>query len=389
MTDDQFSKAFKDIVPDSPSPDGWADGALRKRRNRAGVVGGTVGVLAVALAIPVALNLSNTQLTAGPADQEVAAGEATPEEHAPEDGVGPDPAANGLPGAAACYDESGALVQPIEGESIATGATRAWLCGDASGENPSGTVGPVDPLQFGVDRIVEFVEAQEEIDITTISCTADYALTYNVVLEYPDGSVKAVSGELHGCRMLFDGTTHRFGGEEFYDYVRGLWTEQRDSMSLPDFVMVTPPCPVPSTMLVPTLDQVHAAVLCVPGTEENSYTPTELDPADVELIVDDIRANAVEGEASGWDSTLALIGSWGDWITLVASDVDDSYWFRDADGVSWVWTPSPEAADILTAAMPDLPSNPIEPDETRSAPTMPVDPDPTNEIFEPDGTVDN
>lgn len=361
MTDDQFSKAFKDIVPDSPSPDGWAAGALRKRRSRAGAVGGVVGVLAVALAIPVALNLPNSPMSANPADQ--AAEEAgvtsppNPAEDAPDDsdGVAPEPAGTGLPGAEACYDSSGALVQPVEGEQIEPGATLAWLCGDASPENPTGTVGPLEPLMDGLDGIVEFVEAQEEPDIATIMCPADYALTYNVILEYPDGSRRAVSGELHGCRMVFDGTTYRAGGEEFYDYLRGLWLEQRDGTEAHMGGDGSTSCPVSNSMLVPTLDDIRGGVVCVPGADGASYGQAGLHPDDLDLIVADIRANAVEGEPTGWGPGIGLQGGWGDWLGLVGSDVDGSYHFYDAEGTSRVWTPSPEAAEVLAAVIDGAP----------------------------------
>ncbi|GAB3818416.1 hypothetical protein GCM10028820_20730 [Tessaracoccus terricola] len=385
MTDDQFSKAFKQIVPDSPSPEGWASGALRKRRNRAGIVGGTVGVLAVALAIPLAVSLSGTQLMANPEQDAAENGAPNPAEHAPEDSDGgsqPDP---GLPGAAACFDEDGERVQPTTDDvELEPGAVRAWLCGDATVSNPFGTIGPLEPLEQGVDQVVEFVEAQPELDLATITCTMEYSLSYLVVLEYPDGSLAHVTAETHGCQAIMVGQTAHSGGVEFLGHLTGLWSAQRDSVSEPEPVGTTPACPVPNTMLVPSLEDIVSGVVCVGDPETGQYGRSLLAPEDVERVVADIRANAVEGEASGWDATLALVGSWGDWLRLVASEDGSSYWFVDAEGTSRVWTPSPEVAELLAVAAdhPDMPSQPGTKD-----PEMPVNPDPTQVIFEPDGCV--
>ena len=55
---DKFSDAFKSIVPEPPSADGFVPGARRKRRNRQLIAGGGVAALALAVAIPMAINLS-------------------------------------------------------------------------------------------------------------------------------------------------------------------------------------------------------------------------------------------------------------------------------------------------------------------------------------------
>lgn len=385
MTDDQFSKAFKKIVPDSPSPDDWAAGALRKRRNRAGVVGGTVGVLAVALAIPVTLNLADSPLTADP-EEPVAAEE---QEHSPEDsdGAAP-PKGDGLLGAAACFDDAGQRVQPEAGDAaLEPGAVRAWLCGDASPDNPFGTVGPLEALEQDVDQVVEFVEAQPEVDLATMTCTMEYSLSYLVVLEYADGSRSHVTGETHGCQVVTAGETARSGGVEFLDHLTGLWSSQRDSVDAPEASPGTPACPAPGTMLVPGLDEVVAGAVCVGEPTTGEYGRAELQPEDVERVVADIRDNAVEGEPMGWDTAVVLVGPWGDWLRLISSEDGSNYGFIDADGASWNWTPTPEVAELLAAAMAEVPvaSPPDVGAEDPVQPPMSVDPDPTSVIFEPNG----
>ena len=64
---DEYSEAFKSIIPDAPTSDGWADGARRKRRNRRRVLTGGAGVAVLALAVPFALSLqSQSMLVATP-----------------------------------------------------------------------------------------------------------------------------------------------------------------------------------------------------------------------------------------------------------------------------------------------------------------------------------
>lgn len=374
MTDDQFSKAFKDIVPDSPAPDAWADGAKQRRRRRTGTVAGVAGVLAVALAVPIGMQLADRNIVATPAEQ-------------PGEGSDPRPAGNGLLGAAACFDDNGEPVQrPTGGPGVETGAVRAWLCGDATDAASFGTVGPLEPLVTGVDQLVDFIVAQPELPADSM-CTMEYTLAYRVVLEYPDGSILPVAGELHGCRGVSDGATIRAGGEELYDLARDLWREQRSDADVPVDLFVLPPCPPSQVMLMPSLDEIVGAVACVPGPDEFSYGQVELHPDDVALIVEDIRANAVEGEPDGWEAAFALTGSWGEWLALSRTADATGYSFSDAEGVTWVWTPSPEVAELLAAVLtPDMPpSDPVQPVEPVEST---LDPEPAVEpVFEPDGCV--
>ncbi len=333
MSDDQFSHAFKDIVPDPPTPQGWADGARRRRRHKSQLMAGAVGAVAVALAIPVGINLANHNLVATPAPAS-APGEETPSSE-------PAPATAGLLGAPACYGEDGQLLHVTEGDGIKPGAVKAWLCGDGN------VVGPLEPLVTDVDRIVDFVTAQAPLP-ADLACTMEYRLSYNVVLEYSDGTRRPVMGELHGCRTINDGATVRRGGEEFYSFVRGLWREQRAGMDAPAEGSRITACPVPQTMVAPDLDRIRHGLFCV--VAENRSEVTFIDDALAGRIGADIKANAVKGEPTAWAGpgvTLTLIGPWGDTLTLNPNADGPGYWFVDGEDATWLWTPSADVQELL------------------------------------------
>ena len=54
---DNFHDLFKQSVPEAPSPQGWVQGARRKRRNRQVVAGGVAALVVAGVAVPLALNL--------------------------------------------------------------------------------------------------------------------------------------------------------------------------------------------------------------------------------------------------------------------------------------------------------------------------------------------
>lgn len=377
MTDDQFSKAFKDIVPDSPAPDAWADGAKKRRRNRRGIFAGVAGAAAIALAIPLALQLQDPAIVATPAES-------------PTDGVA-QPAAAGWLGAAACYESEGVPLQvDADAGAPAEGAVKAWLCGDATDASSMGTVGPLEPLVTGVDSLVDFITSQPELPPDSM-CTMEYTLAYRVVLEYEDGSMHPVSGELHGCRGIHDGSGVRSGGEELYDLALGLWRDQRAAADDVDPVHVLPQCPPGNVMLVPSIDDITGAAVCETNSDGASFTQSEMHPDDVAVIVEDIRANAVDGAVeSGWDARIALLSKWGEWLRLVEFEDGSGYWFTDADGAVWSWVPSAESAEILAGVLTDgggsveqPPVDPVEPVD----PTDPGDLPALAPIFEPEGCV--
>lgn len=326
MTED-----YKDIVdvlervtPGGPDPKGWAGQVRRRHRRRSGLLAGAVGAVAVALAVPVGIGLTQPRIVATPAD------------HGPGGlAVLPDPAPGGLPGAAACYDADGQPVQVREGEGIVPGAVKAWLCGDGN------VAGPLEPLVTDVNRIVDFVAGQEVADVAAMTCTMEYRLAYTVVLEYADGTRRPVLGELHGCRLVHDGATWHFGGEEFYSFVRGLWSEQRAEVAAPAEPPLGEACPVPAAMLPPSLDEVTGARICPDTRTDRTPVPAEL----AARIASDVRAHSVKGEPGVEMEpaySVSLSGPWGDTVTFHRLADEFAFWYSDADDVTWIWTPSDE-----------------------------------------------
>ncbi|MCC2591930.1 hypothetical protein LKO27_00600 [Tessaracoccus sp. OS52] len=384
MTDDQFSKAFKDIVPESPAPDGWAAGALRRRRNRNITLAGMAGVLALALAVPVGLNLGDDpRIVANPA-------ESSSETPTPLQSPSPElpaPAAPTTFGAAACFDEAGQLVQGNEQTQLRDGAVRAWLCGDASAENSAGTVGPLEGLETGVDQIYQFVDSQPELDIAAIMCTAEYSLAYRVVLEYGDGSTEVVNGETHGCQTINYGTTYREGGVEFLDVLKGLWRDQRSGADTPTELQTNPPCQPASSMLVPALKDTLFVFLCADSPSGNMSGQSPLDPYLAAGVKREIESNSVKGQPAGpGNAWLTMVDGWGDWLQLTSPDRGESFWYTDAEGVTWTWAPSPELKAELQPIMMDEPSEiPVDPPVDQPV----VEPTPDETVVDPtpDGSV--
>lgn len=345
MSDDQFSHAFKDVVPEAPSPDAWADGARRRHRRRTQLVGGVVGVAIVALAVPITLNVLRPDFTAAPAQ--------TPTTQVPvaPSSVALDPAPDGKPGAAACYDAAGNPVRPVAGEGVQPGAVKAWLCGDDQ------QVGPLEPLITGVDRIVDFVGKQGALP-GDVACTEEYTLAYTVVLVYPDGSTVPVAGELHGCRTINDGAGVRRGGEEFYKLLRGLWQEQRLAIGQPEeaFGPEFPRDCIGTTLIGADLGGVVGGASCLlaEGDFANPVLGSvELSPDDAAALAADIEAHSTKAQQEEWGGNpeISLVDAWGSMLNIWTVE-PGRYQYRDADGQMWYWTPSAEAQAIIDAAVP-------------------------------------
>lgn len=340
---DNFSDAFKSIVPEAPSFDGWAEGARRKRRNRTRLVAGIAGAAAIAVMVPVALGLgSNAALIATPGESTSPSRQVvTPT---------PDPATD-APGAAACWDGPG-QVRRATSEGATDGAVVAWLCGDAGVPTTSlGVVGPLEPLVVGVDDLVNFIQAQPEMPVD-MACTAEYRLTYRIVLDYGDGSRHVVPGGLHGCGRISDGETVRTGGQGLLDLALDLWRAQRAVLSAPTDTTQIVDCPPEidaDGQLVPErtrdmlpMDPAEAVsgLVCTETTTGGLVRGEGglLNDGLAGEIGDSLREGSLaissEGLVSSW---LTLVGAWGGHIVLQRTSDDRFQWFDR--GTPMLWTP--------------------------------------------------
>ncbi len=354
------------IVPDDLSPAGLVDGARRKQRQRRGVMGGAAALVLVALAVPVTLEVSEDRpLTAQPAITP----SGLPEEEFDEVSL--------LPGAKACYTEGGAPISYQQDTSgpAELGAVRAWLCGDYDPETGEGVVGPVEPLTTGIDALIEGVQSEPEVDLAVISCLADYELTFNVVLEYDDGSRHIIGGERHGCHLTYDGGVVREGGEELYNDLITAWERQReaDTETEEGDWGGEDACPGPLPMIPMELSGTVSGRICV---EEINETGTTHSMAYLDELVDEVVVSMRDqwespdqsppppaSSASEQPFWLTLSNRYNDSLTLMRHD-DGVYRTREGEAQERVWVPPQDLSvrlqEILEqgdigAAVPPLP----------------------------------
>ena len=178
--------------------DGAADGAgapaeTEGRRPRRWVTGAVVGGLVLAaVAIPLGYQALRGPDGAVPGETPsptpFGSGSPTPVPSPTETAATPTPTVapveNPCAGIAEEAREAGLQLTPFDGD-LPAGALRAWLCGDPSEGFPA-TGGPLEPLTEGLDEVTAAFNALEPLP-QDIACTAEYRMTYVVVLDYQTG----------------------------------------------------------------------------------------------------------------------------------------------------------------------------------------------------------
>lgn len=331
---DPLSDAFKATPPTPPTTEGWLDAARRRRRRRSQVLGTALvaGLLAVAVPATIHFTEDNT-LVANPAD--------SPTDVPPSDPPVPQPEPNGLPGAAACWTESGEMFVDEGGPGAPTDAARVWFCGDAGPADGFGSVGPMEPLVTGVDELFTYI-SQAQPAPADQACTMEYTLAYRLVFEQADGARSVVHGELHGCRTIRNGDQVLEGGEGLYTLAQDLWRAQRDDMAEVYDVAMGASCQAPTrALLPPLLENLAAGVGCAGeavGVTDGAGQVV-LDADLVARIVEELETNSTEGFGDGQlPQWLVLTGQWGDPMVLHRVDEERFSWF-DGD-VAMLWRPS-------------------------------------------------
>ena len=371
---DKFSDAFKSIVPEPPSTDGFVPGARRKRRNRQLIAGGGVAALALAVAIPMAINLSGQEtMVASPVPSPTAtSAPSTPTEptetpsetptQTPSTTADPgavvvdlEPARDGMPGAWACYQEDGKT--PLDaantGPDLPTGLARVFLCGDA----PDGymTVGPLDPLVVDPDRVVELFQAQpdyvkpEEKEDPEANCGYESSSFYRLILEYKDGDKRVITYQHESCQPVTDGTTQK-AGEGFQEKIAELWADQRATATTTSDPLVGALCPALEFSVLPvTLDDTVAGIAC--SAQDGIQTSrTTFDGDLAARIAAAAKAEGVAGNPDGLsEDWIVLTDTWGDQFPMRRAD-DGAYFFR-GDTEMMLWTPAPELAAEIDQAI--------------------------------------
>jgi hypothetical protein len=273
------------------------------------------GLILAAVAIPLGYQALTGPDGAVPAETPSLSpsGSSSPEPSAPPSPSGIAPTPGPVENPCAAIAEEGLALTPFEGD-LPDGALRAWLCGDPS-QDISSTGGPAEPLTEGLDEVVAAFNALDPLP-ADIACTAEYRMTYVVVLDYQDGSTR-LRGELHGCRTVSDGEHHWGGGEGFLRVLVDLWSRQRAAMDAPTEAPEV--CP-PLTTLVPTTPE---AILVGHVCARNYGDVRVLDEIPEELLARMLESLAADvgGEVPGMGiddrGAFVLVDGWGSTMTLV------------------------------------------------------------------------
>lgn len=353
MTDDQFARIFKRNTPEPTDGDWAADARHRHRRRQVG----TVAVAAVAgvavIGAPLAINVLQDN---GPQYATPATSSAAPAPTAsPSSG---DPTGPSVSPATTAADICPAA-QDYVGTDLPEGAVQLWLCGEDV--EMGGRAGPPEPLTTGVDEAIATYNALEFRDPDQ-ACTMEYTLAYTVIAEYPDGTRKAVQGELHGCRNVGD----RAGGDQFFETLQDLWEGQRESTPAPELELTADEaCNAPGTIM-PTRPTGSVAGYLCQGTDPGAATGVELSDELLDQLLADLETRGVAGSVPFFELPpephLTLLNAYGEPFVLT----------RHTNGLyqagELVWRPSPELAAELEALSPSGNPSPSDP----SRPAMPV-----------------
>lgn len=275
-------------------------------------------------------------------------------------------AASPLPGAQPCYNDDGSPVtwQQDESGPAEPGAVRAWLCGDYSPDTGMGTVGPVEPLTSGLDTLVSDVQAADEVNLAVITCPAEDNLSFNVVLEYEDGTRHIVGGDRRGCRTTYDGGVVREGGEDFHSALIAAWEAQRETEGGTGGGGDAGLCPGPPSLMRMKFEDAVRGSVCVRDADDWGTTHSISDLSgevvaevaesmgdQLETLDEDLPPGSPSApEQSVW---LTLSNTYDDHLTLVRHE-DGTYQVRDGEGPQWTWVPPPDLSlrlqELLVAA---------------------------------------
>lgn len=364
---DQLSEAFDKAIPDQPPTTGWGAAARRRVARRRTAVAGVAGVAAVAIAVPLAMNLGGGQtLVAEPPPQEATE---PPDANYPVESYE----------VSECREEGGTRVEitDLPDGKLPEGAERIWLCG--GGEegwvvNDTELVGARDPLTLGVDRAVEAFNALTFVPGATIDCLGDGA-TYHVVVEYPDGESHVVRGynTPDGCDhfQLADGIVDG-GGSDYLALLQELWAEQRQGRPVPDGSVHL--CPAATSVWGIDPATATRAVACVPA---EAGEPPRMQDAVPDALLQRILAGvaavdeAEDPVADEGAPRLILSNEAGDPVTLRWQDVDG------ARSLVWGWGQKQYVSRPEASIAPELDAL-FEPAEAPATPGTepPVNPAP-------------
>lgn len=273
---------------------------------------------------------------------------------------GPDPQViaegDAVAGDFTCAEASSAAHDFPDG-LLPEGVIAARLC--AYGLEPGGNdVVPLDALTTGVSDLVTTVNGARRVGGDDRSCNADQGPRWTMALQYPDGSVRSVTGDKDGCQDIALGDVEAEGVatvvvDQFIDRL----AVQRRGATSPTAVSDTPvPCEAldAGSAVMPWSDpsRLTSATLCWVTTdvtaEGMSFESVPLTPEHTEVVLADLAANLRDAplRAGGYAcpswSQVRITGRdpWGEPVT-VWSECRDFYVEEQ------FWVPSAPTLELL------------------------------------------
>lgn len=271
------------------------------------------------------------------------------------------PAPGGAPGTApasqsepwaptpvACAELSERAQDPTE---VPLGVARVTLCSEP-GHPSAGLIAPPDALVVDPDTVVR---AWNELAVpgAQMACTAELGPAYRMVLEYPDGSVVQLAGEMYGCRPVggrVASTPRPTGGaDQVLDAFATALTAQRTTIPVPAGEQVRPDCDGAGSWLTPELGDTVSGFACSPS--DGQPTRTDIPDADWAVIAADASANSVPAASATMPTcekapgpSLVGVSKAGEIISLFES----CGWYQTFDRAEpRLWQPGTDAAAIL------------------------------------------
>lgn len=195
----------------------------------------------------------------------------------------PDPAPTGQPSDFVCPPPSGGVGTPKNTGArtyVKPGATSAQLCPGIEGSEQ-----PPDPslvgktATSGVDLLVRKLNELPAANPNG-ACRSDAGPTYDLVLDYPDGSKTTVTFDSFGCGLVKSGANYRSGARDLTEYFRGMISSPDPSKAPVGRLDCPAPSgePKPATGPGPAGDLVEKgatlAELC-PGKKETPGAPLD------------------------------------------------------------------------------------------------------------------
>ena len=247
------------------------------------------------------------------------------------------------------FDCSTLAAEPDKPAELPEGAGRITLCNEPG--HPIELAPPPDALVEDPLAVVAAYHDQEHVDLASMACTADLGPAYRLVVEYPEGQVVTLRGELYGCRVVGDKT----GAQHVLDAFTQALATQRQTQPPPE---VDPLAGAAcghnlggGSWIAAAMDDTVAGYRCLADDAD----PVLLGADDWATLRDDWAANAHEGPRTGDEladctqstaDVLTGVTPWGEGLSLHGlCGVFESWPTRGAE--PWVWRPGPAASEVL------------------------------------------